>query len=174
MANIYKEHDVIGARIHGALRQCIEDIKEARQISDSQVVKEALSLYVDRHEDADVPEPVQKVLNQSEQMRETLAEDYYIQQQNFKVSTKLKELTFIEYMDKNIAVVYLANKPHMDEDSLKEHMRESLEALRERAVHHGYEHQWKNRKEYPIEYAEEFLERKNLEEKAFNDFMDSI
>lgn len=174
MTKTIRHNQTVSARIHGALLQNIDEIKRKRDIDTSTVLKEALSIYIDRMEGIEPREPVQKIFNQSEAMKDAKAEDYYIQNQNFKISTKLKELTFLEFMDKNLAIVYMANKPHMSEEQLVDHLTRTLETLKDRAEHHGYEKQWENRKEDPIAYVNDFLDRKNLEDKAFSDWKESM
>lgn len=167
-----RKQDFIGARIHGAIREPLEEFKEKTDKQDSQVVREALSSYLSRHTDVKMREPIKKMREESEDYKEALAEDYFLEKQNFILSTKLKELTFLEYMDKNLSAVYLANKPHVCEKDLKEMLRTTLNTLKTRAEHHGFKEQWERRKEEPIIHVKEFLERQSLEEKAFNDFKD--
>lgn len=174
MAKTTKQEDFIGAKIHSAIRTAVEQFKENTDKSDSEVVRESLTLYLDRHEDVEPKEPVQKIFDQSEELKDAQAEDYYLKKQNFMVSTKLKELTFLEYMDKNLSLVFLANKPHLGESQLEDMLQETLKSLKDRAEHHGFKQQWKLRMEEPIKYANEFLDRKSKESKAFGDFKESI
>lgn len=164
----------ISFRTHQAIRNELNKLSNNTDKSLSRICKEAISIYLDKHKDADIHESIQKIFDEKELFEDVYADDYYIQRQNERVSVRLKELTFIDYMEKNMAVIYMTNKPHMDNESLKSMIREGLESMKDRAEHHGFTDEWNNRYEEPIPYVEEYLDRKSVEAKAFNDFMDGL
>lgn len=161
-------------RLHPAIVRQIDNYAGKTEKKPSRVIEESIYLYMDRKDDFEPHESVQKIIEQDELFNDVYAEDFYIKKQNERVSVKLKELTFVQFMDKNISIVYLANKRHMSKDDIKQMMRKSLNSMKDRAKHHGFSKEWEDRYDEPQHYAVEFLEQKSAESKAFEDLIDQL
>jgi len=161
-------------RLHPAVVRQIDNYAGKTEKKPSRIIEESIYLYMDRKDDFEPHESVQKIIEQDDLFDDVYAEDFYIEKQNERVSVKLKELTFVQFMDKNISIVYLANKRHMSDEDVEEMMRKSLNSMKDRAEHHGFSKEWKDRYDNPIDYAVEFLEQKSAESKAFEDLIDQL
>lgn len=159
---------IISAEVHKAINKELKKIAEKTEKSKSQVIRDALAVFINRY-DIEVNEHVQKILDQHDTYDDVDGLDYFIGKENYKISVRTKENTFIQYMNQGLANVYLSNKADLSTERTKELMRDTLEAMKMRAEEHGFEKEWQDRYEHPIEYTEEYLDRKTAENRAFGD-----
>lgn len=149
----------VGSRLHRAYVQEIDDIAREKEKSRSEVVKNAVMDYLARQETIELKEPTKELLKNQEQYKDLIAEENYINMENKRISISYKERTFLNFMDKQIAQVWYMNKDYYDEDQLENVLTNHLEAFRNRAEWHGLEGKFKERKEEPVKYAKDFLDR---------------
>ena len=150
---------VVSGRMHKALATQLDKIARREEKHRSDIVKEAVMDYMARHEDKELPEPVRKHLDQSDRFEDVYAEDFFIKEENKKISVSYKERTFLNFMDKQLAQVWYMNKDYYCDKELKNVLRNHLDAFRVRAEWHGLEGRFEDRLSDPIQYGKDFLDR---------------
>jgi len=164
-----KDSKVVNTRISLGMYSDLEKHSDKINKQFSSILRDALYRYMDSKDDIELQEINQNVIERSSTYEKAFNEQRYRELENRVITETLMKNTFIEFMDNFLAQVYITNKPYKDNESLKTIMRDSLKSLKERAKHSDELSAFQERKETPIAYAEEFMDRKATEEKAFED-----
>lgn len=164
-----KDSKTISTRISLGMYSELDKHSDKIKKTPSTILREALYTYLDMREDVELMPVNRKIIDNNKRYIKAFNEQRYRELENTVISETLMKNTFVEFMDNFIAQVYITNKPYKSTSELKEIIKDSLECLRERAEHSDELKAYNERLETPIEYAEEFLDRKATERKAFED-----
>lgn len=163
------------SRVHPAMKEKIEEIAEKREKTRSELLRNILYEFIDHNEEIELSDTMKKVTGLKDQWMELMEEDLLIQKSNEMASVRLKQETYIEYIDQFVAHIYRSNRDYIeDDDELREKIRNAMDVLAVRAEHHGVKEEFEKRHEKPIECAKRYLSRKAKDDDAFYDWMDFV
>lgn len=158
----------LGAEVFKPIYEKYEELAANGEFPISVPVKNALYAYIERHEDVELSDTLQKVIDNQEEYKRIREERLYRQLENKRISETLMKSTYRRFMDSFLAEIYLSNSEYMGEDELKELMRSSMGALKNRAEHYDMLEAYQARKEDPLNYAKEYVESEKVRDKAFD------
>lgn len=160
---------ILSVRVPSAIKRVYRENAEDMSRDMSTLLQNALIHYLDVHEDIEVSEAVEKVLENKSEYNLAEDEEFFRNMERKRVRATYMEATYIEYMDDFLASLYLSNRDYYGEDDLEELLKEHMTVLERRAEHHGVHEAYEQRTEEPLAYAKEYIERKKVEDKAFKD-----
>lgn len=159
----------LSARVPSAIKRAYRENAEEMGRDMSTLIQNAVIHYLDVHEDLEVSNAVEKVLENKKEYNLAEDEEFFRNMERKRVRATYMEATYIEYMDDFLASLYLSNRDYYGEDDLEALLKEHMTVLERRAEHHGVHEAYEQRTEEPLEYAKEYIERKKVEDKAFKD-----
>lgn len=159
---------IISVRIPRSIKKAYRENADEIGIDMSSLLQNALIHYLDVHEDIELNDTVQKVVENQKEYKQAEDEEFFRQMESKIVRASYMDATYIEYMDNFLASLYMSNKAYYGEDELESIIQEHMTVLKRRAEHHGVLEEYEDRKQSPLSYAKEYVKRKGVENKAFN------
>lgn len=162
-----QKNRTISTRISMPMNDRLEKIVDNIQKPKSHILKDALYSYLERHQDIELEGLNKQIIQNREKYLEAERNKRFRELENDVIRERVMRDTFLEFMDGFLAQIYISNKEYIEHEELKDMMQDSLRVLQNRAEHAGFIEKYENRLEAPIEYATEYLERKTVEDHAF-------
>lgn len=146
---------MIGTRVHPAVKKAFDDYASNTERDRAKVLREALYNYLNRHEDMELSDTMERVANRSDVYQSTKEEQLFIELENERVSNSKRMFTFLEYVDDNLADIYMANYRYIEREELVSMMKDHLDVYQARAEYYGEEtvERLNRRREEPVKYA---------------------
>lgn len=108
---------------------------------------------------------LKNIIEQEEKyMKQTIEQEFH-RRENLTIKNNIKGITFFDFLDKNLAEIYLRNKEHMEDETLEELMKDHVKTYKARASHYNerfdsidFEKRLNYRLESPLDYARQKLD----------------
>lgn len=135
----------------------------------SDLVNDAIYIYLDRHSKIDLkndyPE-IKNIIERSNKFMNASINHEFHERENFMSTNKLKGITFFDYVDKQLGEIYLRNKETFTEKQLIHQMKEYVKAQKFRVKDYNekfeeidYKEKYEQRLNDPLEYAKAKLDQ---------------
>lgn len=146
----------------------ITDITEETHKSRSELGREYILDGLARQKEVEPSDTMERILENREVYRDTQEELLYYRLENERVGASVKRQTFLSFVDKTLAQLYLKLQHYYTDAELKKRLNEHLETFKDRAQYHEGDmmERIEARQENPVMYAQKKLDRMR-KERAF-------
>lgn len=155
-------HELIHARVPRGIKDAVERLSKETGKAESDLIRDAVFYLLMRQDEIEMDATLEKVVNRMDSYIKADNELLFIEMENKRVSAELRARTFGKYMDSFMADIYLSEKRDEEKsaDEIRETLRSSLKVMKARAEHHNMTDEYENRREAPIEYVQNELDRR--------------
>lgn len=156
-------------RLHPALKRQLKNYADELGMTQSDVLRDAVKILLDRQGELEVDNEVKEVLKDNHMVRDMENKDFVLEESNFIAKTDYKEKATLNFMLENLVALHESVKPFFTEEKTERILLDHIEKYRHRVQLAGLEGYVQEIKENPIEYIEQRKAQKKTHKSLYGE-----
>lgn len=156
----------VGTKVSMSIYQQIGKICQEKKITQSEWIRALIYRQLSNDaESYEIYDDVERILKNEEELNKANSDNRFRDITKEIINSSIRQKTVIRYVDRHLASIYIKNRDYFEENEIEEMLKDHLDAFKPRIEEEGekYVKRWEMRKEKPIKYAKDELERRSDE-----------